>query len=77
MKTITEFILDFDKDTQTYYKLLKEEDFDFKTKNININLNFSSDKLNVKITAPSIIELKIGTNAFIKSLEIIQKTLTI
>jgi hypothetical protein len=77
MNIISEFTFNFGEQTKTYFKLLEEEDFDFKTKDINFYFNLDSDKINVKIDAKSILELKIGTTALIKTLEVIEKTLNL
>ena len=62
-----------------YYELLQEEDFDFRTKDIEIEIqkDTKNSKLNIKIKADSLIDMKIANSAIIKSLEIIKKTLEI
>ncbi len=60
----------------TYYNLLKEEDFNFKTKEIKIELEKSLDMLYIRVNSNSLIDLKIGSSAVQKSLEIIEKTLS-
>lgn len=78
MNLISSFDLDFKEDNETYYKLLKEEDFDFKTKNINISIDKTSkDNIKVEIMCDSVIDLKIANSALIKSLEVINKTLKV
>ena len=77
MKFSNSFHLDFEKNNSIYFKLLKEEDFDFKTKEINIEINENKDGIHANIDASSVMELKIGNSAFIKSLEIITKTLNV
>lgn len=77
MKKIeSKFSFDFGKQNEFYYKLLKEEDFDFKTKNININLILNK-QLECILSVESVLDLKIGVNALIKSLEVIGKTLAV
>lgn len=68
------FSLNFGKDNNFFYKLLKEEDFDFKTKDILIKIE-KEKNLKVDIECNSVLDLKIATNALIKSLETIEKTL--
>ena len=71
------FSLDAGKLNIIYFKLLSEEDFDFKTKDINFKISNSSSGVGVSIIANSVLDLKIGTTALIKSLEVIEKTLKI
>ncbi len=71
------FILDFGKENNLYYELLKEEDFDFKTKDININIGKNNNNLEIDVVCNCVLDLKIGINALIKSLEIINKTLNV
>lgn len=71
------FLLDFNKNNSLYFKLLQEEDYDFKTKDIKIKLDNTNEGISAVIYANSVLELKIGTSAFIKSLEIITKTLEV
>lgn len=71
----TEYSLSLGDNLHNFYSLLKEEDFDFKTKNIQITISKSDDLLFIKIECNSIIDLKIGTTAVQKSLDIIDKTL--
>lgn len=77
MKLESKFSLDFKEKSDIYYRLLLEEDFDFKTKNINIKIELKENLVLVFIYTSSILDLKIGTSALIKSLEIIEKTLNI
>jgi len=79
MKLVNNFILDFEnlEVNKVYFDLLKEEDFIFKTKDIFVNINFRENKIFLEIVAGSILDLKIGNSAVIKSLEIIDKTLEI
>ena len=78
MKFKSFFNLELGKNTNLYYDLLIEEDFDFKTKNIQIQIQKENDSiLNLNVLSDSIIDLKIGVNAVIKSLEIISKTLNV
>lgn len=67
---------DFKDLNETYYKLLKEEDFNFKNKNIKIEIKLE-DELIFNIECDTILDLKIASSALIKSLETINKTLTI
>jgi len=68
------FELDFSSNNQIYFDLLIEEDFNFKNKDINVDINLNN-LINIEIQATSVLELKIATNAIIKSLEVITKTL--
>lgn len=55
--------------------LLCEEDFDFKGKKIFLEIGSPSQELvEVTVSADSFIEFKIGVNALMKSIEIIEKT---
>ena len=76
MKCVSSFSFDFEDLNESFYKLLKEEDFNFKTKNIGMKVSLGNT-IEVKLEADSILDLKIGSNALIKSLEIIDKTLNI
>lgn len=58
-----------------YFTLLKEEDFDFKTKNISVDIEKKDTIIEILIKANSLLEIKIGTTAIIKSLEIIEKVI--
>ena len=74
MKFQSNLELDFGKLNKIYFDLLSNEDFDFKTKNINININkLDSGKINIFFESSSVIDLKIASNAIIKSIEIINK----
>ena len=73
---ISNFILDFGKKNELFYSLLKEEDYDFRSKNILIKIDLV-EKINVSIKCGSILDLKIATNAFVKSLQIIEGTLEV
>lgn len=78
MKLTSIFFLNFDKLCDLYYKLLLEEDFDFKTKDISIDIEkVGVHEIKVSIFAKSFIDLKIAVTAFMKSVEIIEKTLNI
>lgn len=76
MKLESSISLNFGDLNNLYYNLLIEEDFDFKTKNIFLNIEKTINGILVKITTESILDLKIGSTALIKSLEIIEKTIT-
>ena len=76
MKISSKSIFDFKDLNETYYKLLKEEDFNFRTKKIKIEIKLE-DKLHCNIICDSILDLKIASNALMKSLETINKTLNI
>jgi len=71
------FLLNFKEKNNLFFKLLQEEDYDFRNKDIKISLENNTNQINATIHASSILELKIGVSAFIKSLEIIDKTLNI
>ena len=77
MKNTATLSFDFEGDAQTYASLLKEEDFDFKNKQISIDVNQNGSKIEVTLESDSILEFKIGVTALTKSLEVINKTLTI
>ncbi len=64
--------LDFGDLNDFFYNLLIEEDFDFKNRNIFVSIQ-KKEKINLNIEVESILDLKISTNAIIKSLEIIEK----
>jgi len=70
-------ILNFSSKNDLFYNLLVEEDFDFKTKDININFENKKDFIEVNFEVKSILDFKIASNAIIKSLEIIEKTLLV
>jgi hypothetical protein len=76
MRSISQINLDLGDKNQTYFKLLKEEDFDFKTKDIKISVELK-DQIEVQLETSSILDLKIATTALIKSLEVIEKTLKV
>jgi hypothetical protein len=70
-------LLDFKNLNEFYFKLLIQEDFEFKTKDISIDIiQLENKKINISFIANSIIDLKIASNSIIKSLEIIEKTLS-
>lgn len=78
MNVISVINLDLEVQRNNYFDLLNEEDFDFRTKQIDINLKKIEDNfLEIKVLASSILDLKIGMNAVIKSLEVIDKSLKI
>ncbi|MEC8220867.1 MAG: hypothetical protein VX028_02240 [Nanoarchaeota archaeon] len=76
MKHSVRYSLNLGKNLQTYYSLLIEEDFDFKTKNIVVSISKDDKSLCITVSCDSLIELKIGTTAVQKSLDIIEKTLS-
>lgn len=76
MKLVSNFFLDFGKDDEFYFKLLLEEDFDFKGKSISVVVT-NDDGLVVRLECDSVLDLKIATNAVIKSLETIDKSLRV
>jgi hypothetical protein len=78
MKYHSSFSLELLDKLSLYKSLLEEEDFDFKTKDIEVSIEeHSKEILGIEISCNSFIELKIGTNAVLKSLEVIEKTLEI
>lgn len=77
MRLNSKFSFDFGEQKNFFYKLLSEEDFDFKTKNITLEINLKDGLVLVNLFAESVLDLKIGSSALIKSLEIIDKTLNI
>jgi len=79
MKFSSTFNLEFSSNEvqEIYFKLLIEENFDFKSKNIGINFNNNNSFIEVLMSGNSVLDLKIATNALIKTLEVIEKTLNI
>ena len=77
MKFSSKFLLDVKENNDIYFNLLSQEDFDFKTKKISIDVSKESDVVAVRIDTNSVLDLKIATNALIKSLEVIDKTLKV
>ena len=77
MKISSKHRLELGELSEIYFKLLKEEDYDFKTKKIKINIEKDKTSIIADITANSILDLKIADSAFIRSLEVIEKTLSI
>ena len=77
MRLTSNYSFDFEKQSETYYKLLCEEDFDFKTKNITIEVRLENSLVLVEVRANCVLDLKIATSALIKSLEIIERTLNV
>ena len=73
---VATFSFDLEDKTKFFYELLKEEDFDFKTKDILVDVK-DEKNLKIEIVCSSILDLKIASNALIKSLEIIEKTLNV
>lgn len=69
------FQLDIGDLCETYFTLLKEEDFNFKTKDILVIVEKKNSIVEILIKANSVLDLKIGTTAVIKSLEIIEKVI--
>lgn len=65
------------KNISTFASLLLEEDFDFSPRDCRISIIENSNRLEIKIDANSFIDFKIAINAFMKSVEIIEKTLEI
>lgn len=77
MKLTTRYDLDLGENSPLYAKLLEEEDFDFKTKNIIVTPLLRNSMVEIVVEADSIHDLKIGTTAVMKSLEVISKTLAV
>lgn len=73
---VSNFSFNFGDLNDFYYKLLVEEDFDFKTKNIVIDIA-NEKSLNVTIGCNNVLDLKIATNALIKSVETIEKSINV
>lgn len=71
-KFSSNFKLDFGRLNDFYYNLLIEEDFDFKSKSIDIDIQKNS-MLEIRVLCNSILDLKIGVTALIKSLEVIER----
>lgn len=66
---------DFDK-LVFYRDLLLEEDFSFKNKDIKVeilNINKENSEMDINVLTNSVLDTKIGVNALLKSLEIINK----
>ena len=70
-------MLDVKENNDIYFSLLSQEDFDFKTKKIKIDVSKENNSVAVSIDAHSFLDLKIGINALMKSLEAIDKTLKV
>ena len=77
MKISSKHVLNLGSNTELYFKLLSEEDYDFKTKKIEFDIQKNDDSIIVNILAGSILDLKIADSAFIRSLEVIDKTLNV
>ena len=77
MKFSSKFLLDVKGNNDIYFNLLSQEDFDFKTKKITVDVSKENDAVAVRIDTNSVLDLKIATNALIKSLEVIDKTLKV
>ena len=77
MKYTCDFCLDLGKNSQFYSNLLSQEDFDFKTKDIIVSINNEKNILNIKVICDSLIDLKIGSSSVMKSLEIIEKIISL
>lgn len=75
MKFQSSFQLDVGGLSEIYFTLLKEEDFNFKTKDISILVEKNNSLVEIIIKANSILDIKIGSTAVIKSLEIIDKVI--
>ena len=75
MRIKSKIELDFGELNNFYYELLVNEDFNFKTKDIKINIfRIDSGNVIIEFNVDSVVDLKIASNALIKSLEIINKT---
>jgi len=77
MKINADISLDMVQLNDFYLSLLKEEDYDFKTKDIRVDINKCEKGVKVTLGCDNILDLKIGMNALIKSLETIDKTLKV
>ncbi len=77
MNFISTLILDFENENQIYFDLLREEDFDFSSRNIEVKIELINSQIRIILIGESILNLKIASNAVLKSLEIITKTLNI
>lgn len=76
MKCHVNFFLEVES-PQFYKNLLAEEDFDFNNKDVGISILEKENGLEAKVEASSVLEMKIGVNALVKSIEVIDKTLRI
>ena len=77
MRISSKHVLELGSLSETYFKLLSEEDYDFKTKEILVEIEKEDDSIIANIFTNSIVDLKIADSAFIKSLEVIEKTLNV
>ena len=77
MNIKTEYFFNFENYNNTYYSLLIEEDFNFKNKNILVSIDKLERGFKIQIVTTNLLNLKIASNAVMKSLEIIEKTLNI
>lgn len=77
MKISSKHVLDLGDLSEIYFKLLSDEDYDFKTKKIKVDIEKEKNLVIIDITASSILDLKIANSAFIRSLEVIDKTLNV
>ena len=72
------FTLNLEKDkVHLYSKILSEEDFEFGNKNINVEVSCEGEILKIEVFASTIHELKIGVSSVIKSLEVVEKTISV
>lgn len=76
MNTVT-LDLDLKEHSDLYYSLLQEEDFDFRNKEVFVKVDKEDSNVLVTLETGSILELKIGMTAVMKSLEVIDKTLQV
>lgn len=72
------YCLDFGKRNEDFLKLLLEEDYDFRTKEIFVDIKKGdSGKVEIECVCGSILDMKIAISAIIKSLEVIDKTMSL
>lgn len=75
MRFNSSFQLDVGDLSEMFFTLLQEEDFNFKTKNIDVSISKLENLIEIVVSSTSVLDLKIGTTAVIKSLEIIDKVI--
>ena len=76
MKCNVNFLLE-SEEKDLYKELLDRENFDFGKKNISVSLNDLDRGIGANVDASSVVEMKIGVNAFMKSVEVIEKVLNL
>ena len=66
------------KDSSLYYDVLKEEDFNFNNKSISVEvMKGEKGLLSIKVLAGNLLDIKIGINAVLNSLIVMDKSLNV